>query len=481
MKARALFLLLVPCAVLLAMFTTVHAEADGPDGVISAQAESYAMRVEYDIPLPVGTGTVAHVNGEARRSQAGENVKGVAAAPSELDAVVGGRYIDPQQTGHPVNRAPQTECFYPGSLLSTSFNFPTDTRSETAPLPTTSYSVARCGAGPELELHAVDAAPPANPLLSAATVSADALARPVDALLTSSTEARAQGVSVLGGVVKIGSVTARGHSQTTGQKGGAKSSAEIVASDIDVGGMRFSVSTGTVDGKDVSTVTAGGTTSALDTPQGQQVLNAANNLLQPQGCSLAVLTSPSSYPQGYLFSRPQPDIGVKDDGTLAASYRGGLLVVCNIPRSLSDPTTVSPQRMQVLFGFAFTSTAANAEIGGFSFDDLGLGDFGSAGGGGPILGSTVDVPITGSVTTVAESPLDLTGALPTPTPTARSAPLPPPLRRSLAPPALAVAPLSMDQGLRLFLGLLCVIVWGYVTNFGARRFLIATSDGDDDR
>ncbi|MBV8691987.1 MAG: hypothetical protein JOY57_10040, partial [Actinobacteria bacterium] len=70
--------------------------AVGPDGVISGQAESYAMRVEYDLPLPAGSGTIAHVSGEARRSKAGENAKGIAAAPTEMDAVVGGKYIDPQ-------------------------------------------------------------------------------------------------------------------------------------------------------------------------------------------------------------------------------------------------------------------------------------------------------------------------------------------------------------------------------------------------
>jgi hypothetical protein len=465
-------LLFVPCMTLLATFATVHAQADGPEGVISAQAEAFAMRVEYDIPLPVGTGTVAHVSGEARRSQAGENVKGVAGAPSELDAVVGGRYIDPQQTGHPVNRPPQTECFYPGNLLATSFAFPTDTRSETAAAPATSYAVAKCSAGPELELHAVDGATPTNPVLSAGSVAADALARPVDNLLTSTTEARATGVSVLGGLLKIGSVMARGHSETTGAQGGAKTSAEVVLSDIDVSGTRFSMTTGTNNGKDVSTVTAGNTTAPLDSPQGQGVLDSANALLRPQGCSLAVLTSPSSYPQGYVFARPEPDVGIKQDGSLAASYRGGLLLVCNIPRNLSDPTTVSPQRMQVLFGFAFTSTAANAEIGGFSFEDLDLG-----GDAGPIVGSAIDVPLTDTAPVVTSSPLDLPGVTSPITPR-RRLPVPPVRPRSLPQPDLVVAPLSMDQGLRLFLGLLCVIVWGYLTNFGARRFLIATGDGD---
>src|SRR4051794_41327327 len=53
----------------------------GPHRVISAGGESFAMRGEYDIPLPAGSGDVAQVVGEARRSQAGENSQGLAAAP----------------------------------------------------------------------------------------------------------------------------------------------------------------------------------------------------------------------------------------------------------------------------------------------------------------------------------------------------------------------------------------------------------------
>ncbi|HZQ27851.1 MAG TPA: hypothetical protein VFA94_09140, partial [Acidimicrobiales bacterium] len=143
---------------------------EGPAGVTDAQVESYAMRVEYDIPLPAGSGSVAHVVGDARRSPGGENAKGVAASPSELDAVVGGKYIDPQGTGHPVRRLPQSECFYPGSLVDTHFSFPTDTQGETAAGPPVGYAVARCGAGPQVELHgkAQSSDAPGGPLAVAA-------------------------------------------------------------------------------------------------------------------------------------------------------------------------------------------------------------------------------------------------------------------------------------------------------------------------
>lgn len=477
MKARVVVAGLLGAASLAAFAVAPSARAadtagNGPDGEVNAQAEAYALRVEYDIPLPAGTGTVAHVNGEARRSNAGENVHGMAAAPSELDAVVGGKYIDPQSTGHVVNRPPQSECFYPGSLLSTSFAFPTDTQSATAPMPATSYSTAQCSAGPTLELHAQDAKPPTNGVIDVDGVAADAFASPVHDLLTSSTEARATGLSILGGVLKIGSVKAVGHSQTTGQPGGAQSSAQVVVSDIAVAGQTFSVSTGTVNGKEMATVTAGTSTVPADSPQGQSVIDSANNSLKPQGCSIAVLTSPSSYPQGYLFSRPDPEIGVKPDGTLAASYRGGLLVVCTMPRSVSDPTTFSPQRMQMLIGFAFTSTSAHGEIGGFDFSDIGSLDT------GPVLGGiSLDTPSITSVVTSALPGVDVpvaTAPATTPALTATVARPPRPLNEQ---PAVAIPPLRMDQGLRLLLGVVCLVAWGLLTHVGAQRFLAATSDG----
>ena len=36
--------------------------ADGLDGLVTAEAESYALRVEYDIPLPAGPGDVPHTS-----------------------------------------------------------------------------------------------------------------------------------------------------------------------------------------------------------------------------------------------------------------------------------------------------------------------------------------------------------------------------------------------------------------------------------
>jgi len=450
------------------------ARADGgPAGEINAQAESYAMRVEYDIPLPAGTGTIAHVNGEARRSSAGENVHGLSGAPSELDAVVVGRYTDPQQTGHAINRPPQSECFYPGSLVDEHFGWPTDTKSATKPSPATSFAIAKCTAGPTLELHAQDAQPQSNGLIDVQGVASDALARPDHDLLASDTESRATGVSILGGLMTIKSVVARGHSVTTGKAGGAQSSAQVLLSDIAVGGQTFSIASGSVNGKEVTTLTAAGQTVPIDSPYGQQVMDAANGVLKPQGCTMAVLASPAKYPQGYIFSRPDPEIGLKADGSLASSYRGGLTLVCSMPRSVSDPTTFSPQRMQVLFGFAYTSTSVQAEIGGFNFSDIGGLD------SGPILGGTLT---TGSFAGVGSSPaqslLALPGTAAVPATTGPStAPARPP-QSVLAKPAAVIPPLRMDQTLRLLLGVACVALWGALTHFGIKRFLTATTDGE---
>ena len=450
------------------------ADIVGPSGVITAQLDSFALKVEYDIPLPVGTGMVAHVNGEARRSQAGENAKGIAGAPTEMDAVVSGKYIDPQGTGHPVRSLPQSECFYPGSLLDTHFAFPTETQGETRPAPAIGYTTSRCSAGPEVDLHArvvgSDApggpANPLSPVLSTGAVSSDALARPVKDTLDSTTASRASGVSILGGVVKIGSVVASGHSSTTGKPGGAASRADIAVSDIDAGGVGFSLSSATVNGKEEVQVTAGGQTFAADTSAGKAVIDAANAAIEPQGCSIAPLTSPNAYPQGFLFSRPQPDIGVKDDGTLAASYRGGLLVVCNAPRSVTDNFGgFSPERLQVLVGFAFTSTTARAQIGGYSLGDIG----GAVLGAGPVLGGHGLGTLGGAVTGTGGTG----GVVAAPTAGAPNLPAAPAAARPQA--TAAIGPFRLAPGTRWLLALLGLVGWAGLAHLGVRRFLVATT------
>ena len=466
----ALAAAVVPLA--LAM-TPARATTDaGPDGVISGQAESYAMRVEYDLPLPAGSGTVAHVSGEVRRSRAGENAKGIAAAPTEMDAVVGGKYVDPHGTGHPERAAPQTECFYPGSLVDTHFFFPTDTQGETAGLPKTGYATARCAAGPEAELHSstVSVGGPGTssealaPVLTAGHVGGDALARPVKDTLDASSASRADNISIAGGVVKIGAVVASGHSATTGQPGGATTRAAISVSDIDAGGVTFGVASAIADGKETVDFTVAGQTVPADSSAAQSALAAANAAIKAQGCSLTLVGSPENFPQGFLFSRPQPEIGVKPDGTLAASYRGGLLIVCDMPRSVTDNLdNFSPERFQVLVGFAFTSASAHGEVGGFGLGDLTTP---TPGAGSGVLGSTTLAPAP--VSTGGQDVPSLSAAPPPAAPSAA-----PSVRR--AAPAAAIVPYRMGTAARWAVGILGLLVWAFLTHLGARRFFGATT------
>ena len=358
--------------------------ASGPAGALSATAEAYAARIEYDIPLPVGTGTVGHVNAQVIRAPAGESAHGIAGAPTELDAVVSGKYVDPAGTGHPQRKLPQSECYYPGTLVQTRFVFPTDTQKETAGLPPTSYAVANCSAGPMSELHAHNG-PTSDPASSSSgvtadAVSSDALARPDHDVLSATATSRGTGLALGGGALRIGSVEASGDSSTTGAKGGGKSVAAVNIGDISAGGTTFSLaSVGHGDGTQSVDLTSGGQTFPADSSQGKALFSAVNAALKPSGCTVAVLGDPARYPQGFVFSRPEPEVGVRSDGTLAASYRGGLLVLCNVPDNpAAQATKFSPERIQAVIGFVYTSTSANPAVGGFGLGDL------AGGPGGPL-------------------------------------------------------------------------------------------------
>src|SRR5207248_4151209 len=58
------------------------------------------------------------------------------------------------------------------------------------------------------------------------------------------------------------------------------------------------------------------------------------------------------------------------DGSLASSMAAGLLVLCDIPQRLSEPTGFNPQRLQILVGFVYTSAIATDKVGGFGLGDL---------------------------------------------------------------------------------------------------------------
>jgi hypothetical protein len=448
---------------------------DGPHGVISASVESYAARVEYDIPLPAGPGSIAQVTGEIRASAAGENAKGIAAAPSAIGPVVGGKFSDPRGTGHPENSYPQTECFYPGALVDTSFYFPTDERGETKAAPAVGYATTRCAAGPSIDLHSragtvggdKTVAAAAGPVLTAGSFTSDALARPLKGALKANTASDASNLSIMNGAITIASIVARGESQITGQPGGGTSTATIAISDISAGGVVFSLNSASINGKETLQLTVGGQTVPIDSSAAKAVIDAANTGLKAQGCSLAPVTSPDQYPQGFLFSRPEPLVGVPDDGSLAASYRGGLVVFCDIPKSLSEPSTFSPQRAQIVLGFAYTGTAVkpgddNLQIGGFDTGDLlsGLTDSGNVAAGNP-FDATLTAPPPAAPEIAAPAPVVEQAA-----PALTSAPA-------------TILPRHLAASTKWLLGLLSLALWFPLTHFGARRLRLALADGVD--
>lgn len=440
-----------------------------PDGVVSANVESFAARVEYDIPLPAGSGTIGQVVGEIRASAAGENAKGLAASPTALDAVVGGKYSDPRGTGHSENRYPQTECFYPGALVDTEFAFPTDERKETASTPPVGYATAQCGAGPTLDLRSHlggDRTAAAGPAVTAASTTSEAIARPVKGVLDATTSSNATNVSILNGAITIGGIDVRGHSQITGKPGEGASSATVALTDIDAGGVVFSLNSTSDNGVDSVQLTAAGQTLPVDTSAARMVIAAANAALKPTGCTLAALTSPDRYPQGFLFARPEPAVGVTDDGNSAGSYRGGLLVTCDIPKSISEPSTFNPQRAQILLGFAYTGTTR--EPGG---DDFSIGGFGTGDlVGGQVSPAVADV-LVGAPPTVSASPA-------APPPPAAVAPLTEPVAAHTGGPAL-IYPRHLAASTKWILGIASLALWIPLTNAGVRRLRHALFDGTE--
>jgi hypothetical protein len=434
----------------------------GPAGLISAEFDAFAVRVEYDIPLPAGTGSVPHVVGEVRRSGAGENAKGLSAAPSQMDAVVGGKYANPDaDTKGDERNLPQVECFYPGDLVNTRFDFPTQTQPQTAPAPPVGYAVARCGAGPEVGLEARNGAA-VLPGISIGGGVADGGARPASGVLQSAASARASDVKLADGAVTIRSVEANGASHTNGQPGGAATDSRVALTDVTAGGVQFSVAN--------DRIVLAGTTVPLDAASTATLVTTINGALAPAGCRIDLLSHPEAYPQGFLLGRKPPTIGVSADGSLAASMQGGLLVVCDLPKDATEPTTFSPQRMQVLVGFAYTGVAANAEPGGFSLGSL--GSFTEDGGFSSFdttESTTVKPPDLAAVAAGSHGAMpELPAAAPVDAaaPPAAAAPAPPPP----APRArLAAVDFAMDPAHRAVLALLCLPLWALLTHLGLRR------------
>lgn len=357
-------------AIVLPGLTATSGAAPLDELTLFAEAEAFAARVEYDIPLPAGTGTAPHVRGEVRRA-AGENAQGFAAAPTAFDAVVGGAYANPDdETEGDESRLPNAECVAPGDQTDVSFRFPTDNREDTAGLPATSYATAVCGPGLAVQLRARSsevggegtATAPLGAAASVPTGAGDLLIRTVDGTLESGASARAAGVSVLGGLLTVDSVEVRSATSLTGEAGEAATESLVNLIGVEVAGTRFDLRNGTVvvDGEPVS-----------DTEVGPgDALAPVGDALAERGCRLTVLDNARRYPQGFLFSRGEPVTGIAEDGSSAGSMAGGLLLVCDIPDPLAEPTGFSPQRVQVLIGFAMSSAVTSEDVGGFDMVDV---------------------------------------------------------------------------------------------------------------
>jgi hypothetical protein len=466
-RRRAVRLAIAGFAVL-AVLSPGGARADDdppvPGALLSATAEAYAYRVEYDLPVPAGTGTVGHVVATAQRSSSVETSHGLAAAPSELGPVVGGRYADPQSTGHPINKLPQVECHHPSDTPTNVFRFPTDTNDDSAGVPATSFAYASCTAGPAVDVraHAGDPSEPTAdvPDDNAAIIASAASVHPDHDVLTAKADSSASGLVFGGGVVRIGAVSATGESHTAGTPGSGASAADVYINDIDVLGVRFSLA---FTGSDV-TVTAGGASVPLGDAAGQAVIAAANTAVKALGCTLTVGKDPAAYPQGFLFSRPQPDLGVRDDGSLAASYRGGLLLVCDIPDNpVAQATQFSPERFQALIGFVYTSVSAGADVGGF-----GLADLGGSGGAAPTLDGLAlpDTSLGGS----SLGTTDLGNAL-TPGASAGGAAAPAAGSDDGINGVLTTFLEPLPPAARWGLALAALLVWGWLTHLGVTRLL----------
>ena len=433
-----------------------------PAGVVSGELDTFAVRVEYDIPLPAGPGTIPHAVGEIRRSVAGENAKGLSAAPSHFDAVVGGTYADPSkdQKGDE-RRPPGVECFYPGDLVNSRFVFPTDTQAETASVPPTSYATAQCGAGPSAVLRAAVGSVELPGVSIGGGGMANGATQPNSGRVESGAASSASGIVIAEGAVTVDSVDVSGESSVDGTPDGAQTIARVTVKDIVAAGTRFSIANDRliVAGQDLP----------IDGAAAHALLEGVNGLLQPSGCRLDITTEPATFPQGFLLSRKPPAIGIADDGSRAASMRAGLMVLCDLPRPLTEPTGYSPQRVQVVLGFVYTSAAAEPEsaAGGFSLGSLASFD---------------TAPAVDAAPLTPESPTALpgTGAPPIepallPSVPVDERPPPPPL---VIPPRQAVQPVSfeMDPQARVALGFAALLVWVLLTHLALTRLRGVTQD-----
>jgi hypothetical protein len=145
--------------------------------------------------------------------------------------------------------------------------------------------------------------------------------------------------------------------------------------------------------------------------------------------------------------------------------------VCDLPDNpAAQATKFSPQRVQAVIGFVYTSTAANPAVGGFGLGDLASGPvsgpgFKSLAGLAPTAGApaTFAVPASPAAVGTALGGSSATGGAPATAARARP--------KSIA----AVGPIGMGTATRVLLALVCVAAWGWLTHLGASHFRRATA------
>jgi hypothetical protein len=465
---RRAFAIAGVCVVLLALILPFDARASSQLD-IDGETEAFALRVEYDIPLPASIGTEPHVIGEIRRTF-GENSKGLAGAPTNFTAVTGGTVYDPWagvngndhalkvgsvNTGinppvDPHQNLPTAECFYPGNV-STTVSWPRDLRKETKPIPPASYANAECGAGPSTHLTAYSASdnvpgsPTASlgPIVHTGPLEAESVLQPAAGVVTTWARASAHDVNILDGAIRIGSVETEGTSTAEGPGGKDSTTGHVAIANISAGGQTFSIAD--------DEITVAGRRFPIDSTAGQAFVESLNNQIAGTGCKLSVMGPASSYPQGFLLSRKPPQLGVEKDGTFAASMNGGLLILCDVPQSVSNPTTFTPQRVQILVGFEYTMARAVKDDAGF-----GVGDFIAGTKTLTTAPRTVDEPAprTEKGTSVAQNTRSA--------PSEQAQALPPSVARKIGYRPLA-------RSTRIIFVIIGIVLLTGATNFASRR------------
>ena len=169
-------------------------------------------------------------------------------------------------------------------------------------------------------------------------------------------------MSILGGAVRIGSIEAEGTSNAEGPGGKAGTTGHVAITNISAGGQTFSLAD--------DAISFAGQSFPTSSQEAHSFMDGLNASIASTGCKLAILGPAEKYPQGYLLSRKPPKIGIAKDGTYAASMNGGMLILCDVPKDISSPTTFTPQRVQILVGFEYSMARAENAPGGFSFGGL---------------------------------------------------------------------------------------------------------------